>query len=361
MNLDKVENALAEGDLSPYQAEVYVTLLELRDASATEIVESCTVPQPRIYDVLRELANKGYVETYEEEQLRARVSDPDGVTDDLQRRAETLSDTAETIEEVWERPPIGEHKISVFDDFKTVVDNAVAGIRSADNNVQLATTTDTFVEVYDALGEARENGVFVKLSLYAGPNDRKDVSDLENYLSNAATEVRSRKNPAPFLALVDGEETYFAMQQHQYNSYGMFLKDQPLSAMIYWYFQNALWDQWDTVYSARSDGLPREYVEIRQCVLESRALLDEGRDIETTVRGYWTENGDECTIEGQIIDAISPDDSEVDSPFSSEFVGQTTLVVEEDGERYTVGGLGAIVEDVRAARIVLREASRTIG
>lgn len=361
MNLDDVEKALAEDDLSPYQAEVYVTLLELCDASATEIVESCTVPQPRIYDVLRELTNKGYVETYQEDQLRARVPDPGKITAKLQRRAETLADIADTIEEVWERPPIGEHKISVFDDFKAVIDNAVAGIRSADNSVQLAATTDTFVEAYDALRAARENDVFVKLSLYAGPDDSNDISDLETYLQKAATEVRYRKNPAPFLALVDGEDTYFAMQQHRYNSYGMFLKDQPLSAMIYWYFQNALWDQWDTVYSARSDDLPREYVEIRQCVCEARALLATGRDIETTVRGYWTEGGDECTIEGRIIDAISPDVSEIESPFSSEFVGQTTLVVEEDGERYTVGGLGAIVEDVRAARIVLRDAPRAIG
>ena len=48
-----------------------------------EVAEASDVPDPRIYDVLRDLADAGYIETYEQDLLYARAVSPEEVLDDL--------------------------------------------------------------------------------------------------------------------------------------------------------------------------------------------------------------------------------------------------------------------------------------
>ena len=51
------------------------------------------VPRPRIYDVLRSLTDREYVETYEQDTLRARAHSPADVVDDLRGRADRFEST----------------------------------------------------------------------------------------------------------------------------------------------------------------------------------------------------------------------------------------------------------------------------
>ncbi|MFW5950269.1 MAG: TrmB family transcriptional regulator, partial [archaeon] len=57
--------------LSPYQSKAYVTVLKLGSATATTIAEKSGVPESRIYDVLRDLEDEGFIEVYEQDSLRA--------------------------------------------------------------------------------------------------------------------------------------------------------------------------------------------------------------------------------------------------------------------------------------------------
>jgi len=50
MDDDELSAVLYDAGLSPYQAEAYVTLLELGTATATAVADACEVPDPRIYD-----------------------------------------------------------------------------------------------------------------------------------------------------------------------------------------------------------------------------------------------------------------------------------------------------------------------
>jgi sugar-specific transcriptional regulator TrmB len=69
----------------------YVTLLALCAAPVTEVAEASDVPDPRIYDVLRDLADAGYIETHEQDLLYARAVSPEEVLDDLRTRADRFS------------------------------------------------------------------------------------------------------------------------------------------------------------------------------------------------------------------------------------------------------------------------------
>ena len=49
MDAGALRSTLEDAGLSPYQAEAYVTLLDLGAASATTVAEASGVPDPRIY------------------------------------------------------------------------------------------------------------------------------------------------------------------------------------------------------------------------------------------------------------------------------------------------------------------------
>ena len=64
VNRSELISALRDAGLSPYQADAYVTILEVGAAPVTDIAEASGVPDPRIYDVLRDLEAEGYIELY---------------------------------------------------------------------------------------------------------------------------------------------------------------------------------------------------------------------------------------------------------------------------------------------------------
>lgn len=346
MQLEEVRGVLEDAELSPYQAKAFLALLELGDASVSEIVENCTVPQPRIYDVLRSLDERGFVETYEEDSLRARVVDPGALVDELEAKSGRYAAAAEEIEGVWERPAIGEHDIEIFNDFKQVVTNAIDGIERANDSVTVAANGSEFLQLKSALVAAKRDDIVVHLSIHLEKNSNTDIDDLEPHLKEAASEVRYRHSSSPFLTLVDANKSYFGVPRRG-RGYGMLVQDQALSSMLFSHFQDSLWGRWDVLYSDRSETFPKKYTDIRSCLAELTPHLESGERLTATVNGYETETGLEAKIEGQITDTVPSPDSDVPIDESS----KATIVVETDDGTYEVGGFGAVVEDIRATSI----------
>lgn len=356
MNRGKLESVLQKADFSPYQAEAFVTLLWLQEATATEVVEACTIPQPRIYDVLRELDNKGYIEIYEEEALRARIHNSRPIVDSLESRAEQFSDAAQFIEETWKRPPVGEHRISVLGDFKKVIARADNRIQKANTSIQISSDVNTLIQLSDQLEKAKQRGVFIRASLFENDSSRVSISELRSYFNNFSSVVKERHQPAPFLALIDGQWSYIGLRQNPANEYGISIHDQALSSMIYWYFQNSLWENWETIYSDRPSGIDSEYVEIRQCIQDIQPLLDRDKNINATITGYDATEGKSRKITGRIVTTISPEKTTESEPRENSPTARSTIIITDGEEEYSVGGFGAILEDIKATRININTA-----
>ncbi|WP_318569709.1 TrmB family transcriptional regulator [Salinigranum marinum] len=354
MNTAELRAALEEAGLSQYQAEAYNTLLQLGAASATEIADACAVPTARIYDVLRDLESKGYIETYEQDSLHARARNPDEVLDDLRERATLLTDAAEEIEERWEEPAVDTHKVSIVKRFDTVFDRAAALISEAQNEVQLAVTPSQFEELRPALRRAYDNGAIIKLSLHTDEESRTIPNGAS--FDGIVTEVRHRTLPTPFVALVDRTDTCFAPHAHSLNQYGVLVNDYTLTYVFHWYFLTCLWEVWDTVYSSRSASLPLDYADIRHCVREIEPLLSDGGRVRVAVEGFDTETGKSISFVGDVTDVqYSGGTSSNGAPALSQLAGQVSLSVISGGRVYRVGGWGAVLEDVEATRITVRE------
>lgn len=355
MNKTDLTEVLEDAGLSPYQAEAYVTVLELGSASATNIAEVSDVPDPRIYDVLRDLEKLGYIETYEQDSLHARAYSPKEVLKDLRNRAKQFEDAADEIEDRWEEPTMDTHTVSFVKRIDTVLEKAESLIRAAKSQIQVAVNPEQFERLKPALREAREKGIHIRLALYVGDGEgAPDIDDLDDY----AAEIRWREIPMPFIALIDRTATCFAPHNLSMNRYGIIVEDRTHAYVFHWFFMASLWESTELLHTDGDTSLPRTYVDIRNCIKDIRPLLNDGATISATVTALDVEKGTELTLTGQIVEVQYP--GRTDNAGEVPFVylgGQATIVLDTGDERVEIGGWGAVIEQFEATRIVVENIS----
>jgi sugar-specific transcriptional regulator TrmB len=355
MEQDELTTVLEDAGLSPYQSEAYVTLLDLGSASATDLADLSQVPDPRIYDVLRDLESKGFIETYEQDSLRARAHDPDEVLDDLRSRASKFETAASEIEERWNQPEMGQSKVSIVSRFETVLDSAKQYIREADNQVQLVVTPEQFEELRPSLVEAIENDVLVKLSLHSG--EREDID--EESLPGACTEARHRPLPSPFIVIADRKKTCFAPHSDSINQYGVLVDDRTHTYVFHWFFLTSLWDVWEPLYVDPAQEELRNYVNLRYFVRDVKPLFEDDAEIEVDVVGVDTGTSRTRRIQGPLVDIRTTNEFDENmrgadaNPSVAEYAGVAAISVDTGDEVVTIGGWGATLEDVEAERITV--------
>ncbi len=354
MDTDDLLETLEDAGLSPYQASAYVTVLELGASPATDVAKASAVPDPRIYDVLRDLEAAGYIETYDQGSLHARAHSPSDVLSDLRSRANRFETAAEEIEARWQRPAMDEHNVSIVKRFETVLARADELIRSANSQVQVGATPAEYDALSDALETAVDNGVDVRLCLFPETDETPTVPDTDD-LAVTCTEARIRTIPSPFLALIDRSWTCFAPHRESANEYGVLVDDRAHAYVFNWYFLTCLWEVHETIYSDRSTEPPMTFVDIRRCIRELEPLLEHGATAQVRVTGFATETGQSRTIEGTITDltyggvnTASPEPT----PLSG-LSGKASLTVDTDDGPVTVGGWGAMLETLEATEIVV--------
>ncbi|KAA9397778.1 TrmB family transcriptional regulator [Haloarcula sp. CBA1130] len=352
MDDSELTDVLEDAGLSPYQAEAYVALLGLGTASATDIADSCDVPDPRIYDVLRDLETKGYIETFQQDSLTARARNPDVVLEDLRSRSSKYLDAAETIEERWNQPEISDHEVSIVKRFETVVSRARELIEAAENQIQVGVDPEQFYAVREELIAAHDRGVDIKLSICTGPDeDVPPMADIEG----TCTEARNRDIPAPFFVLVDRTWTCFAPHHDSVNEYGVLVKDRTHTYVFHWFFLTCLWEIWDTLYTERTPETPTTYVDLRHAVRDIEPLLNEEATIEAVVRGYDTETKESVELTGRItaVDYTGSSIGRTDPVPLAQLAGRISATIVTDDGTYEIGGWGAVIEEIEATEITI--------
>jgi len=343
-----IETLEAAG-LSPYQADAYVALLDMGAASATTIAEKSDVPAPRIYDVLDGLESRGYVETYQTGSLHARAHSPAPVADDLRERAEQFTEAAAEVTDRWEQPELESSRTSIVSGFHTVVEQAETFIDEATYQIQLSVTTDHFERLRPRLVDAYDRGVSTRVSIHTRPDGEHPPIDR---FEGACYEVRHRRLPAPFVALVDREKTCFSHHPDSANQYGVLVNDRTHTYVFHWYFLTCLWEHWETVYRDDADGGPVGYVDVRQCIRDIKPLVDAGERLRVRVEGLDTESGDSASATGVVTDA-SVTGGDAGGSTVERLAGQVSMTVETADGPVTVGGWGAMLEDIEARRITI--------
>jgi sugar-specific transcriptional regulator TrmB len=375
MDTDALLETLRNAGLSPYQADAYVTLLELGNVSAQELAKASDVPGPRIYDVLEGLEEKGYVVTYERDQLYAEAIDPEEGLSGLVDRIDRFQAAVSEIETRWERPQDAAIDIGVVKQFQTVLGRTRDSIIAAEQQILLAVTPRQYLELQSALRSAYQRGVSVQVALHSSTEFTPD----EELFEGVCTEVRFGETPClyePFLAIVDGNTVCFApfsrvdattSSRGTANKsrdsggerelrYGVLVND-PVNAYVFeWYFIAALWEPSRQVYATRSETPPIEFVDVREVIRAVDPLLRADAEVTVTVEGRRVSTGRQQTVTGRV-SSVRSDSSEspAGAPMQSLLTREATIVVDTDDGSVTVGGKGAVHEDVEAARIVITD------
>lgn len=353
METGELTSVLKDAGLSPYQATAYVTLLELGAASASELATASGVPGPRIYDVLRDLEDDGYVVTYEQDKLYVRAIEPAEALAPIRTRVGRFEAAIEEIETRWHQPEAHDHEITVVRRFETVFEQIKRDIRDAEYYVLLSTTPGQFQELRPALREAHQRGVYTHVVIQPRPDEELSlqVADFEG----VCTEVR-RTVPCwgkPFAALIDHRKVGFALYIDSPDEYGI-LVDDPLHEFVFWFYLAGLSEIAEPLYTDSTSQLPVVFREIRACIRMVEPLVRDDATVIARVHGRWTRTNSSCELSGRIVDIQYAGEPASDGPASLfHLIEQATLVIETDEKQYTIGGRGASLEDIEANRVVI--------
>jgi len=347
MDIDAIQDGLERAGLSTYQAEAYLTLLERGPSPAVDIAKHCSVPVPRIYDVLKDLEQMDYIETFERDKLHARARDPVDIIDRLHQQSGLLSDTASAIETKWERAPVGDHKMSVMKHADSTIDEAESLIRDAEQTVDISLNREQLDQVEEALAEAHDRGVIVRVSLWV---DHDDEIEVPSHVS----ELRRRELEGPFLSIVDRTITCFAPTTRVPQPYGVIIDDDILSFIFHWYFQTCLWSICEPIH--RDDSADVWYVNLEEFIRDVFSFWKRGAAIEVSIVGTDQETNEDVTIHGEVLEIYydGMDVLEDEVPSWDKLSGRTTLIVDTGDDVYTVGSWGAFLEDIETHTLYLR-------
>jgi len=190
--------------------------------------------------------------------------------------------------------------------------------------------------------------------------DREMELPSTELLARTATEARTRPAPSPFVALIDRSWTCFSPHGRSTNEYGVIVNDMTHTYVFYWYFLTNLWEGYESIYSARNEELPITYVDIRHCLREIIPLFEDGMQIEVAVDGIETETGHEISLRGTVsaVTYAGQNNDERDQTPLSQLAGEASFTLETADGTYTVGGWGAMIEEIEAVRITIERAER---
>jgi len=238
MDAPELVETLERYGLSPYQAAAYVTVVERGTMAAQEVADASSVPQPRVYDILRDLESEGFVTTFEQDKLYAQAVDPEEALDSLRERAAELEAAADEITDRWQQPAVKEHTVSLVQRGRTVFEKARDELDRAVDHAQLVCKTDHLESLWPTLAAAHERGVFVDVSLY----DVADDESLDEYdFAEICTHARVLRRPLrsdPFGAVVDRQRACYSWHPSTDDGYGIYVDDSAHENMVWNYMMN---------------------------------------------------------------------------------------------------------------------------
>jgi sugar-specific transcriptional regulator TrmB len=325
-------------NLGEYEIDAYLAVLEHGQLTASEIADSTDIPQPRVYDTVRSLSDRGLVELRESRPMKVVAVDPKDAFGDIRT---SLTEMVEELEARYTAPARDTEAVSLVKSRSTILRYIEEVIDSAEFELVLSLTPDLLRRFREDLSAAIDDGVSIDL-LVAPASRAPDPTEFD-YL-DVCTIARARRGiTTPVLAVADGEYSIYATQdalRDDRDRYGVIFNRSALGFLVSGFFGTVLWSTAETLAAdGRARPFPRRYASIRRAVKDIRE--SEG-EFYATVEGRDVETGATIVIEGKVLETAFEDTEEVAS-----------LVVETEDGPVDVGGLVAALEDIEGQEILI--------
>jgi sugar-specific transcriptional regulator TrmB len=324
-------------DLGDYEIDAYLTVLEHGDLTASQIADRTDIPQPRVYDTVRSLSDRGLVELRESRPMKVIAVDPDEAFSGIQS---SLTNMVSELEARYTAPARDTEAVSLVKSRSTILRYLEDVIEEAEFELALSLTPDLLERFEDDLSAAIDDGVSVEL-LVTPASEAPDPEEFD-YLDVATTARARRGITTPVIAVADGEYSIYATQdalRDDEDRYGVIFNRSALGFLVSGFFGTVLWTTAERTLAANGEDrpFPRRYSSIRRCVKELQEL---DGDFYATIEGRDIETGSSWVVEGEVVG------------FSFEGGERVAgmKIRTEDGE-VTVGGQVAALEDIEAHEI----------
>jgi sugar-specific transcriptional regulator TrmB len=325
-------------DFGEYETAAYLAVLEHGKLTASEIAEKTDVPQPRVYDTVRDLADAGFVELRDSRPMEVLAVDPDEVFDGVRTR---LDDIVGDLERRYTAPSRETEAVSLVTSRQTILRYVEDVITSADYELVLSLTPDLFARFKDELAARQDAGVTIELLL----SPAADVPGPDEYdYTHVATVTRARRGvTTPVVAVADGTYSLFttrAALEADRDQYGVIFNRSELGFLVTGFLNTVVWPSAETLAEHENGrAYPRRYATIRRCVSD---LAASDGTFYATVRGRDVESGEFRTVEGEVVDVAAGKHWETAS-----------ITLAADGDRIEVGGQAAALEDFEAYELAI--------
>ena len=189
--------------LTMYEAQAYVTLTSLISSTATEISEKSGIPRSKIYDVLKELAKKNYIEVEDGRPLTYNVKSPvEVLTREKERLNSEIDDTITRLTYVYENG-MSQVQAPIWRIYgvEKIIAQELEIIKRAKNSINMRIGF-LFEGEGEALVEALKNRSDLRVNILASPicYINYEEFDIINLFKKA--EIPIQKADIPFVKLI---------------------------------------------------------------------------------------------------------------------------------------------------------------
>ena len=329
-------------NLGEYEIDAYLAVLDSGELTASEIAAETDIPQPRVYDTVRSLSDRGLVELRESRPMKIVAVDPDESFGDVRS---SLSEMVDELEARYTAPARDTEAVSLVKSRSTILRYLEEVIDDADYEIAVSLTPDLLRRFRDRLAQRVDEGVAVEL-LVTPASRAPDPAEFD--YDAVSTDARGRRGiTTPVIAVADGEYSVYATQdalRDDRDRYGVIFNRSALGFLVSGFFGTVLWSTAEAVASTEKERpFPRTYASIRRAVKD---VHDIGGEFEAVVSGRDVETGAEIRVEGPVVE-YEYDPSEQVASFT---------VHDPEAGRVSVGGLVAAFEDVEGQEIELSRA-----
>ncbi|MFB6268554.1 MAG: HTH-type sugar sensing transcriptional regulator TrmB [Halobacterium sp.] len=337
---ETVQRVGAGFDLGEYEIEAYLTVLRHGELTASDVADRTDIPQPRVYDTVRSLSDRGLVELRESRPMKVVAIDPEEAFADLQSE---FAEMVASLEDAYTTPTRETEAVSLVKSRSTILRYFGDVIEDAEFELVCSLTPGLLERFEDELAAARDRGVSVDLVV----TPTADAPDPEEFDYGAvATTARGRRGiTTPVVAVADGQYSVYATQgavRDDPEKYGVIFNRSALGFLVSGFFGTVIWSTAnDSLHEteAAAVDLPRTYASIRRCVKDVQAL---DGDVYAAVDGRDVLTGEQRTDRGEVVETRLEATEQV-----------ATIVLDTDSGRVEVGGRLAAYEDVEAHEITL--------
>lgn len=340
---------LSRFGLSEKEVDTYLAILERGEAKASEIADAADVSKRYVYSISEELETRGFVEVDDHAVPTViRPVAPDRVVDRLSRSVEEME--PEIRARYTETAEPGQ-QFEVIKSRQTVLKRIENRLSNAETEVTLSVPASVLPHVRETLEETVDRGVLVLLLLGATGGEDVDLASI----AGAASTARTWEALVPTMLTVDGRYGMLTPSQMLTNAgrdtRAIAITQEQLVPVFVGSFLANYWPVAEERYVATPDELPRTYDGFRGAVFQIALHRATDTRIEATVEG---EPVEELDLPSRITGEVSAVRQSLVRPVTSTLPIENAFELAVDGDRFSVGGPGAFLEDVEARSVTLR-------